>query len=217
MHEFLSQSLFLDSGMVSLSYAIMLVAYLVRDILILRILLIVASMAMLLYGASIDNLAMLVWNSLFVAVNGVQVAILLHERRMLELPDELDRIHRAVFWFMTAREFRQLWQRGQRETRYSGGILRQGEVPDRIYLVLDGEVRVERDGHTVACLGPMYLVGEMSYINHASANADVVIDDHVELMIWTHEDLSRLERRRPHLIQKFNVIVGQDLVRKIGA
>lgn len=52
-------------------------------------------------------------------------------------------------------------------------IIQQGEIGDALYLVLDGEVQVVRDGRRVERLGEGELFGEMSLFDHVRRTATV--------------------------------------------
>jgi len=53
-------------------------------------------------------------------------------------------------------------------------IARQGEIGTGFFVIADGRVRVIRDGETVAQLGPGEFFGELSVIDGAPRNAQVV-------------------------------------------
>jgi CRP-like cAMP-binding protein len=60
--------------------------------------------------------------------------------------------------------------------RFASGapIFRRGEVGEKMYAVLDGEVDVLVDGQVVDTVGPGGLVGEMALIERAPRSADAV-------------------------------------------
>ena len=53
-------------------------------------------------------------------------------------------------------------------------IARQGEIGTGFFVIADGRVRVIRDGETVAQLGPGEFFGELSVIDGAPRNAQVI-------------------------------------------
>jgi CRP-like cAMP-binding protein len=53
-------------------------------------------------------------------------------------------------------------------------IARQGEIGTGFFVIADGRVRVIRDGESVAQLGPGEFFGELSVIDGAPRNAQVV-------------------------------------------
>jgi CRP/FNR family cyclic AMP-dependent transcriptional regulator len=53
-------------------------------------------------------------------------------------------------------------------------IARQGEIGTGFFIVVDGEVRVVRDGRTIATLGPGEFFGELSVLDRQPRVAQVV-------------------------------------------
>ena len=90
----------------------MLVAFTVRDILWLRILLVSAQLSLFSYGLISANIPVAFWNALFFAINGYQVIRLFQQRRPIELPVELVDLYEQLFSSMRRREFLYFWQMG---------------------------------------------------------------------------------------------------------
>ncbi|MGM0475851.1 MAG: Crp/Fnr family transcriptional regulator [Pseudomonadota bacterium] len=202
--------------LISFSYAVTLLAYTVRDMLPLRALLAVAALTMLGFGWQTGMTAMVVWNSLFVVVNLVQLVLVIRERRPVRFDsDEARRAWETVFWAMTPREFMRLWGRGERVRLNAGTLCSQGQIPAHLAMVLSGTVSVEQSGRSVARVGAFQLVGEMGFITNSPATADAVVREPVELLQWRRADLARLARRHPELVRKLDSAIGQDLVRKL--
>jgi CRP/FNR family transcriptional regulator, cyclic AMP receptor protein len=55
-------------------------------------------------------------------------------------------------------------------------IARQGEIGTGFFVVIDGRVRVTRDGEVVATLGPGEFFGELSVLDRQPRNAMVTAD-----------------------------------------
>jgi len=55
-------------------------------------------------------------------------------------------------------------------------IARQGEIGTGFFVIVDGEVRVVRDGDTIATLGPGDFFGELSVLDGRPRVAQVVAD-----------------------------------------
>ncbi|MGA8610198.1 MAG: cyclic nucleotide-binding domain-containing protein, partial [Xanthobacteraceae bacterium] len=53
-------------------------------------------------------------------------------------------------------------------------VIRQGDEGDELFLISEGEVEVEREGHEVARLGPAEFFGESALISGEPRNATVV-------------------------------------------
>lgn len=212
------QNLLAELDMVSVAYAITLLAYLVRDMLPLRALLALAALAMLVFGWQAGMPNMMLWNGLFMVVNLVQLALVIRERRPLKFSSsEAHRAWENTFRLMTPREFMRLWHKGQRLRLNEGKLCEQGQVPAHLMLVIDGELEVQRENQCLTTIGPWQLVGEMSLITGETATADVVVRGSVDLMQWRRCDLKKLTKRHPEMMRKLDGVIGQDLVNKLTA
>ncbi|WP_348674640.1 cyclic nucleotide-binding domain-containing protein [uncultured Abyssibacter sp.] len=205
----------LDGVLVNLGYGLMLLALLARDILWLRLILILAQSCLCSYALHSGATNVAAWNGLFVAINIVQVIRILLERRAVQLPDGLDRIYALNFSVMTVPEFLGLWRRADAVSDFTGELLAQGALNDRLIVMTEGEVRVVVHGHEVARLGPGQLVAEMSFLTDEPTSAAVVADAPVSYRYWTRSALERTRIRKPALWSKLQAAIGRDLVRKI--
>jgi CRP/FNR family cyclic AMP-dependent transcriptional regulator len=81
-------------------------------------------------------------------------------------------------------------------------IFREGEVGDKLYLILDGKVRISREvsgmgEEALAVLGAGSAFGEMSLIDDFPRSADARVHEHCRLLVLTKgalEDLLFLDK-----------------------
>ena len=98
------------------------------------------------------------------------------------------------------------------EQREAGeDILREGELGDALYLVVEGHVRIHRGGQTLAQLGERESFGEMAVLDPAPRSATVTAETPVTLL-----KLSELEFREL-LEEKHQLALGiiQVLTRRL--
>src|SRR4051794_23903742 len=62
------------------------------------------------------------------------------------------------------------------EFRPEHAIARQGEIGSGMFIIVEGQVRVVRDGEVVTRLGPEEFFGELSVLDGAPRNATVTAD-----------------------------------------
>ena len=203
--------------LVHFGYALMLCALVARDILWLRSILICAQSLLALYGWRIGIPSIVAWNSAFVAINVVWVILILRERRAVSLPAELGRLHESYFSALTPPEFLRLWRDGQRETLNDDRLTREGAFPESLFFLLSGTVRVSHASDHVRDLEAGCFIGEMSVITGEPATADAVAVGTASVMRWPAERLHAVQQRDPVLWTKVQSVIGQDLVRKLGA
>jgi len=151
----------------------------------------------------------------FFTISLVQVIILIIQRRPVTLSEALEQIYLTAFWIMNREEFLKFWNQGENSTFTDEQVLKLDDVPQYLYLVLDGEVEIRKNDQVVAGLGSNYSIGEMSFINRCKATADVFAKGTLRVRRWAVQNLYQLEIRSPEMFNRLNVILGQDLSRKL--
>ena len=109
----------------------------------------------------------------------------------------------------------------RREYRYNDIVLSQGFVGEVLYVVAEGEVRVEREdfGRMVqlARLGPGTVFGEMSLLDKSGAGANVVADGRAEILCVDGSDLQALTEQDPSFAARFYHSLATTLSRRLRA
>jgi CRP-like cAMP-binding protein len=203
--------------LLNLGYGLNFLALVVKDVLWLRGMLLPAQVSFLFWGATQNYVWTVVWNVLFVGINTVQIVRIIRERRPIELPAELEDLHRSVFSVMKPREFLLFWETGNLTEVADRPFVREGKYPDALLFLVSGEAKVMKEGTTIARLGRGSFVAELSFLSGEPASADVVAEGAVEYNSWTHQKLRRIEKFNPDLSRKIQGIVGRDISHKIRA
>jgi predicted Ser/Thr protein kinase len=109
-----------------------------------------------------------------------------------------------------------------RERRYDPDetIIRQGQLGDSLFVVIDGEARVLLRGHdgtvrSIATLGRGSIAGEMSLITQEPATADVVATTEVRSLVLSAQDFDGLATRNPELTIVLTNVVADRLGRAL--
>lgn len=76
-------------------------------------------------------------------------------------------------------------------------IAREGEIGTGLFIVAEGGVRVMRDGHAVAHLGPGEFFGELSVLDGGPRNATVVADVPTTCIALATWDAERVLSEQP--------------------
>jgi CRP-like cAMP-binding protein len=205
-----------DSYGIHVAYILTLFAFLTRNALWLRALFIAAQVLVITYALDRAIYPIAGWNSVFLIVNVVWVAILLKERRRVTLAPELAVLHARHFAALSPREFRRWWHQGHREVIRDAVMARAGERPTSLYFVLSGVVRVtnEESGHIID-LPPGFFVAEMSLLTGELPTATATAVGVVEIIRWPAADLRRLAERSPGEWAKIQSVLGHDIVEKL--
>ncbi len=203
--------------LIHLGYALMLVALLMRDILWLRLLLILAQSLLGLYGLAAGNSAVAAWNFIFVGINVARTVRLVLERRPIHLPRDQEQMYKQLFLSMSRREFLYLWEMGNPGRSDGAVLVREGEAQRELLLLLGGEVVVRKEGREMARLKRGQFVGEMSFISGEPASADVLADGPVNYIAWPQDKVRALQQLNPALLVKLQHVLGRDLTSKVKA
>jgi CRP-like cAMP-binding protein len=78
-------------------------------------------------------------------------------------------------------------------------IARQGEIGTGFFVVIDGMVRVVRDGDVVARLGAGEFFGELSVLDRMPRNASVIADGPTSCLALASWDFERVLLEQPAL------------------
>jgi CRP-like cAMP-binding protein len=78
-------------------------------------------------------------------------------------------------------------------------IARQGEIGTGFFIVVDGEVRVVRDGQTIATLGPGEFFGELSVLDRQPRIAQVVAATPTRCLALASWDFEKVLLANPSL------------------
>lgn len=81
-------------------------------------------------------------------------------------------------------------------------LAEQGRKGRQLSLIVEGAATVERDGKKLADLGPGDVVGEMSLVDHAEANATVVTTEPSVLLVMHAKDFSEVLDGSPGFARK---------------
>jgi len=199
--------------------ALTLLAYLVRDILWLRTLTIFACIAGIVFNyfiAAHPLWPVINWNLVFIAINVVQIVIIIRERGGVSFTEEEKELYQTLFKNFAPFEFMKLLRLGKWQDAKVGQLLAvQNQKLDNILLIYNGMVNVESGGEQIAQLQDGSLVGEMSYANDGLASATVRVVRPTRYMSWPKAELRHLLRRNPNMKYAMEKVFTDDLVKKL--
>jgi hypothetical protein len=201
---------------IHIANVLFLLSYLVRDILWLRVLTVVASSTLLPFYVARSVYEALAWNSLFIAINIVQIVRLLVERRPVRLSAEEQLLYQALFSGLTRRDFLRLAQVGSwREAAPDEVLVSQGERNVELIVVIDGAVDVHVGERRVTTLEGRRFVGEMSFLTGDGATASVRTSARTRYLAWPRDVLTAFLKRHPHIKTQLQLAIGTELARKL--
>ena len=205
-----------------LSFAIVALSLLMRDIILLRILSIASGLIGIFYNffaAPTPLWVPIIWLALFIVINGYMIISFYHSNRQTGLSAEDLEIWKSNFLGLTADEYRRIRKLFEFQTYAPGDRLTSiGRDNHFLFFVTAGQLGVRRDGELINNLTQGDLVGGMSFLTaHASANADVVAHDQTKCIVIDKIKLRAIMAKHPTLHLSITNLFNQNLVKKLAA
>jgi CRP-like cAMP-binding protein len=202
------------------AFLVVALAFLVRDVLWLRGLSVIAYSLFMAVAALTSPEApwtLLAWYGGFIAINVAHAVWLICERQLCRLSAEERKLLELAFPALDKMTLKRLLRHGRWRTLPPDTCLtRAGSRPEEMYVLLDGRVDVQRQGRTVAAIGPGHFVAEMAFVTDGEASADTRTGTQVRAFAWNQETIVRACRRQPELREAIYSAIGPDLARKIA-
>jgi cyclic nucleotide-binding protein len=180
-----------------------LFAFMVRDILWLRILTVVASACLIpyFYFRPEPLMVSIYWNLVFTALNIYWICRLLLERLPVKLSADEQRLWcELVFRTMTPREMIQLLKVATWENAKAGECFVERDKPlDRLMVIYSGKACAEVDGRDVTELQPGQFIGSISYVTEEMAPANVMALEATRYVSWPKAKLKDFMGKNPEL------------------
>ncbi len=197
-----------------------LFAFMVRDILWLRILTVVAASCLVpyFYFLPVPLMTPLYWNLAFAALNIFWIVRLLLERRPVKLSEEEQRLCELVFRTMTPREMIKILKLASWQSAVAGEcFVERGKPLDRLMVIYSGKACVEVDGKNVTELQPGQFIGSISYVTEETAPANIVSLEPTRYVSWPKSKLQDFMKKNPDLHTALKTTLAIDLTRWLQA
>lgn len=210
---------FTSAGLlVHLAAGTQVVGYLVRDQLALRLLLLAGTLLYIAYyifypATPLWDAAL--WSLVMAVANTLLIVLLLRERTGWAMsPDE--HLLFNAFQPLSPGQFRRLMKAGTIRTAERDLLITvEGEHPERLYYVLEGEVLILKGGRLFD-YPPGAFIGELAFVTGRPATATVKVSPGARYMVWECETLERLVERHPAMLPALNRLLVRDMAEKIS-
>ncbi|MGI9407760.1 MAG: hypothetical protein ACR2O4_15405 [Hyphomicrobiaceae bacterium] len=202
--------------MASLLYVI---AFLVRDQLWLRLLVLVATLLYIGYYYFVPEEPLwdaIAWSVVLGLANLYITLQIVLERTTYSLSEEEKKLYDA-FDTMTPGEFRKMlkigtWHDGDGVTR----LTTENATNENLYFVLHGESVVEKSGRSFP-IPERVFVGEVAYFLKCHASATVTVPRGGRYISWPRQALETLERKNPGIRVALQSLMNTDMAGKVAA
>jgi hypothetical protein len=197
-----------------------LLAYLVKDILWLRALSILASIAGIIFNYSVPSTPLwpvIYWNVVFIIINVVQIMLILKERSGVEFTEEERELYETLFKNFAPFEFMKLLRLGKwLEAEKGQALTIESEPLDSVMLIYNGLVSVEIGGQPVGQMKDGGLIGEISFIRGGPATATVKALEKTRYLSWPQENMRNLLHRNPSMRSAMESVFSKELSKKLA-
>ena len=196
---------------------LLLLAYLVRDQILLRAVIILGTIFYIVYYIFMEAplWSALLWNVSFVVINLIMIVVIYSDKTSFVMSEKEAKLYQ-VFYTLSPGEFKKLlkiadWFDGSSEEK----ITTEGEIPSRLYFIINGEALIARDDKKFI-VGPNVFIGELAYLTNKPATATVKLTDKVVGISWKTTSLTKLLASNPQMKIAFDGLLNQDLAAKLA-
>ena len=199
-----------------LAFGLIAFSFIVKDILYLRFVSILASLFSVFYNWVIPVEPMWIpigWNFVFVALNLYHIAVIVYEKRPVQMSPKHKELYETMFKDLTPVEFLKITKLADWEHFKSGEvIIQERHAVETLNLIYNGTVNVKVGGKKVAELKDGQFVGEMSFLTEKPATATCVVKHDAELLVWRQREFKELLKRNPSLYYSIQSLLSTQLV-----
>jgi Cyclic nucleotide-binding domain len=150
------------------------------------------------------NRVSLVSSLLFLAVNILQMLLILWEFRPVALQGEARMLHDLVFPNLTPSDFSKLMRFGQWRDGEPGDMLAvQGSDVTEIIVLLAGHAEVERNGQRVGRLGAGAIIGQIGSLSAQPFSSTIRLTKYSRHLVWKKSRLDHFFACHPTIASGF--------------
>ena len=194
------------------------ISYMLTSMVWLRVLAIIAAASTVPYFYfQLEPLwSALFWQGCFLAVNLVNLLILLFSMRATNFDEDEELAYGVKFSDLKPYEVRPIFKYAERRSLEAGcKLLAEGDENDSLFLILEGAFKVIKNGAEVAVLGPGHFVGELSFLGDHAVSADVIAAQDTRLMYWDKQSLAPLFKKQGLYESYFYSLCSHDVAAKL--
>jgi hypothetical protein len=196
---------------------LLVVAYSVRDILWLRVFALAASLITIPYFLLQPSplWAPLAWTIVFAAINLVQSARLVYERRPVKLTEEEESVRR-YFADLPPRRLLEVISIGVWINSETGErLIEHDKRAEAVFLIVSGKVQVTREKRVLGEMTAGNLVGSALLLSGVPAEVDALVAEPVRAVRWEAEALKRYLDAHPDTRTVMQRHLARDLAGKL--
>jgi CRP/FNR family transcriptional regulator, cyclic AMP receptor protein len=131
--------------------------------------------------------------------------------RLFSQDTKVDALRNApLFEGLSKKEVAELAQRAEDMELEPGTVLcREGEIGHEFFVIIEGEVEVERKGQSLGTRGPGDFIGEIALLEEVERTATVTAKTPARVMVLTRTAFRRLVEQHPNVELKVLRTLGR--------
>ncbi len=202
----------------NLANLIFLGAYWVKDILLLRLLVMVGSFVVIpYYLVRAEPLwTPTMWSCVFISIHGVRAWGIIKERRPVAFTGDEQLLHEKTFSALSPQQFKRLLAIGEWQDLDRGYVLHAtGNPSDSLEAVVRGELEARRHGRVIGHAGSGDLAGLATVLGRSPELFDVTVTQRARVMRWRIVDLQKLVETDESLASALRKIAAAAIAEKL--
>ena len=202
-----------------ISFVIIALSFVMRDILWLRIVSILGSIFSIFFNYFIPGGPIWIvigWSMVFILIHAFNMIVSVRERQGVVFSPEEKELFDTVFKAFSSVEFMKLLRIGEwRDISKDTVIAQEGNLVDEITFIYNGEANIQSKGRQINTIRDGAFVGEMEFFSEKEATATVLSTSPLRCLVWTKDELKQLLVRNPNMYSAMQTVFSVDLVQKL--
>jgi len=198
---------------VDLSSLLTLISFSLQNVLMLRILAVLAELTFIPYALFQEKplWSPIVWNCVFMAINLYHIVLLILEKRPVKFTPDEQTLYDLKFKSLEPREFVKLLTVAQWKACKAGEkIMEHGKDATEIYVLSHGQAKASGDGHDWFTIEPGELIGTTSALLGEPYFFDAECTRDSKYVYFPLGPLNKLTNKNPSLRQKMIELENRD-------
>lgn len=200
-----------------LSYVLLVASMMMRSMKWLRIIAVSAGLVSAFYGYFfLKDFVTVFWEIIFVSVNLIQLLLLEFENRRARFSQDEERFIAAAVPRVERAHAKRLLKLAKHQEFDAGTVLtREGEVVEHLLFIIEGAVRVDKDGTMVGVCGHDDFIGEIGFMLGTAASATAIVTNSVRCLSFEYKALNAVLQRHLDLRHALETSFNRNLVDKL--
>ncbi|MFK8114906.1 MAG: cyclic nucleotide-binding domain-containing protein [Rubripirellula sp.] len=200
-----------------MSYVLLVASMMMRSMKWLRVLAMGSGLVAIAYGIFVLNdWVVIVWETIFVATNVLQLAYLEWENRAAKFSKHEATFFETVLFDVDRGKAKRVIQIGEQVLFEPGQTLLEQSVPVKnLHFIVEGNVQISQGDNQLGECSAGEFLGEISFLNGSPASATVKAKDEVRCLCFSHETLRATLEKHPDVLRAFETSFSRNLVNKL--